>query len=167
MKSDGNYATPPPSLEILDSQTEKPSILKDINFLKLLCYLGMWTFALNISAPFFNLYMLNDLALDLSPVTFYTSLVAGANLVMLVFWGKLADRVGNRPVLLLVGIAIAVIPLCWLLIGTDSVSLWVWLPLIHLLSGGFGAGNDLCYNNIQMSLAPVNRPSQYFALLKT
>ncbi len=150
--------------ENADSQTEKPSIFKDINFLKLLFYLGMWTFALNISAPFFNLYMLNDLALDLSTVTLYTSLLSGANLVMLVFWGKLADRVGNRPVLLLVGIVMAVIPLCWLLIGTDSVSLWVWLPLIHLLSGGFGAANDLCYNNIQMSLAPVERPSQYFAI---
>ena len=78
--------------------------------------------------------------------------------------GQVSRQGRNRPLLLLVGIVMAVIPLCWLLIGTDSVSLWVWLPLIHLLSGGFGAANDLCYNNIQMSLAPVERPCQYFAI---
>ena len=124
----------------------------------------MWTFAVNLSSPFFNFYMLNDLALDFNTVTLYTSLVAGANLLMLVFWGKLADKLGNRPLLLLAGIAIAVIPLFWLFAGTDSVSVWVWLPIIHLVWGGFQAAIDLCYSNIQMSLAPVNRPSQYFAV---
>ncbi len=128
---------------------------------------GGKTFLNNLPPP--SLEILEPLKASASvlksdPPSNYTSLVAGANLVMLVFWGKLADRVGNRPLLLLVGIVMAVIPLCWLLIGTDSVSLWMWLPLIHLLSGGFGAGNDLCYNNIQMSMAPVNRPSQYFAI---
>ncbi|GAB1543969.1 MFS transporter [Scytonema sp. NUACC21] len=143
---------------------EKVSILKDINFLRLLLYLGLWMFAVNLSAPFFNLYMMQNLALDLNVVTLYTSLASGANLVMLVFWGKLADRVGNRPLLLLVGILIAVTPIFWLFTGADAVSVWVWLPLIHLATGGSIAASELCINNIQMSVAPVDRPSQYFAL---
>ncbi len=146
------------------SQREKVGMIKDTNFLKLLLYCGLWTFAVNLSAPFFNFYMLNDLALDFNTVTLYTSLLAGANLLMLVFWGKLADKLGNRPLLLFAGIAIAVIPLSWLLAGTDSVSVWVWLAIVHLVWGGFQAAIDLCYSNIQMSLAPVNRPSQYFAV---
>ena len=146
------------------NQPEKLNILQDINFLKFLLYLGLWMFAINLSAPFFNLYMIQNLALDLGTVTLYTSLVAGANLVMLVFWGRLADRVGNRPLLLLVGIVIAVTPLFWLFVGSDSVSVWVWLPLIHLLCGGFGAAIDLCITNIQMSVASTSRPSQYYAI---
>lgn len=114
--------------------------------------------------PVFNLYMLKNLGLNLSTVTIYTSLIAGANLVMLVLWGKLADRVGNRPVLLLVGILIALTPLFWLAAGNNSVSVWLWLPLIHLVTGGFGAAIELCNSNIQMEMAPLDRPSQYFAI---
>jgi MFS family permease len=146
------------------SKSGEFSIFKDTNFLKFLFYIGLWTFAVSLSAPFFNLYLLDNLALDLRWATIYTSLISAANLVMLVLWGKLADRVGNRPLLLLVGIVVAVTPLFWLGAGTDSVSVWLWLPLIHLLIGGAGAAVDLCSSNIQMELAPVDRPSGYFAI---
>ncbi|GAA6621241.1 MFS transporter [Scytonema sp. NUACC26] len=156
--------TLPNPQENKDSQPQKTSIFKDVNFIKLLLYLGLWTFALNLSAPFFNLYMMRDLALDLNTVTLYTSLAAGANLVLLVLWGKLADRIGNRPLLLLVGILMAVTPIFWLFVGVDSVSLWVLLPTIHLVTGGSIAAIELCSSNIQMSVAPLDRPSQYFAI---
>jgi MFS family permease len=149
--------------ENAQSKSGEVSVFRDINFLKFLLYFGLWMFAINLSAPFFNIYLLDNLALDLGWVTLYTSLAAGANLVMLVLWGKLADRVGNRPLLLLVGIVVAVTPLFWLEVGTDSLSLWLWLPLIHLLIGGAGAAVDLCNNNIQMELASGDRPSKYFA----
>ncbi|WP_337907102.1 MFS transporter [Iningainema tapete] len=163
----------PVSSPCVDSQAQQQesdnqpeiSILKDTNFLKFLLYVGLWMFAVNLSSPFFNLYMMKNLALDLSTVTVYTSLVSGANIVMLRFWGKLADRIGNRPLLLLVGIPIAITPVLWFGIGADSVSVWVWLPLMYLFWGGFGDAIDLCYNNLQMSLASENRrPSKYFAL---
>jgi Na+/melibiose symporter-like transporter len=73
------------------------SFIKDANFLKFLLYFGIWSFAVNSCAPFFNLYLLDNLAIDVSVVTIYGSLGAAANMLMLVFWGKLADRVGNRP----------------------------------------------------------------------
>ncbi len=140
------------------------SILKDSNFLIFLFYIGVWTFAVNLSTPFFNLYLLDNLKLDLNWVTLYTSLTAGANLVMLVLWGKLADRLGNRPLLLLVGILAAITPLFWLGVGADSISQWVWLPVIHLFSGGTWAAIELCSSNIQMEIAPIEHPSSYFAI---
>lgn len=75
------------------------SFLKNANFLMFLLYSGLWSFAVNVSAPFFNLYLLGDLNLDVSVVTLYNSLGAGANLLMQIFWGKLADRIGNRPLM--------------------------------------------------------------------
>jgi len=145
-------------------QPVQTSLLKDSNFLMFLLYFGLWTFAVNLSAPFFNLYMLDDMTLDLSWVTFYTSLVSGADLVMLLLWGRLADRLGNRPLLLSVGILVAVSPLFWLGVRTDQLSLWLWLPLIHLVNGGAGAAIGLCSNNIQMEVAPVELPTKYFAI---
>ncbi|MGV0026112.1 MFS transporter [Phormidesmis priestleyi] len=140
------------------------SLLCDRNFLKFLLYFSVWMFAVNLSAPFFNLYMLDNLGLDVSCVTIYNSLTAGANLVMLLLWGKLADRFGNRALLLLVGILVAVTPLLWLGTGTDTLSLWLWLPLLHILAGGTWAAIDLCNNNIQLGIAPARNQSVYFAV---
>lgn len=152
--------------QLKENQRDRPkaNILKDANFLIFLLYFGLWTFAVNLSAPFFNLYLLDNLKLDLGQVTLYTSLTAGATLVMLVLWGKLADRIGNRPLLLLVGILAAVTPLFWLGAGADSISQWVWLPLIHLFSGGTWAAIELCSSNIQMEVAATEHPSTYFAV---
>jgi hypothetical protein len=53
-------------------------------------YFSLWTFAVKISAPFFNIYLLKNLSLDVSLVTIYSSLSSGANLLLLMFWGKWA-----------------------------------------------------------------------------
>jgi MFS family permease len=141
-----------------------PGMWRDFNFLRFLLYFGIWMFAVNLSAPFFNLYLLDDLALDVSLVTIYNSLSAGANLIMLLWWGRIADRVGNRSILLLVGILVALTPVLWLGTGANSLSIWVWLPLLHMLGGGTWAAIDLCSGNMQLGVAPVRHQASYFAV---
>lgn len=141
------------------------SLLKEGNFSIFLVYGSLWAFAFNFSAPFFNLYMLDNLAIDVSWVTLYGSITAGANLLMLIIWGKLADRLGNRPLLILVGVLVALTPLLWLFTGADSVSLWVWFPLLHVLMGGTVAAVDLCGNNLQMDVASKRNQSTYFGIV--
>jgi MFS family permease len=140
------------------------TIFKETNFLWFLLYFSLWMFAVNVSNPFFNLYMLDNLEIDVSWVTIYNSFTAGANLLMLLWWGKLADRIGNRLILLLVGMVVAVTPILWLLAGSDRISLWVWLPLLHLIGGGTWAAIDLCSNNIQMDVVPQRNQASYFAI---
>src|SRR6476469_3254982 len=141
-----------------------PSVLKDSNFLMFILYFSVWTFAINLSAPFFNIYLLKDLRLDVSLVTIYTSLSSGANLLLLMFWGKLADRWGNRPLLIAVGLVVALTPLLWLGTGNYPFALWVGLPLLHLLAGTTLGAIALCTNNIQMEIASIEQPSTYFAI---
>lgn len=156
-------AIAPPS-PFATSGFQLPAFLQDTNFLLFLLYLSLWTFAVNLSAPFFNLYMLDNLGINIRWVTIYNSLQAGANLLMLVLWGKLADRVGNRVILLGVGILVAVTPLLWLGTGVNATSIWLWLPLLHVLAGGTWAAIDLCNNNLQLGVAPVRNQSTYFAV---
>lgn len=144
--------------------TAHHSILSDGHFLLFLLYFGLWSFGVNLSNPFFNLYLLDNLALDVSWVTLYNGLAAGANLLMLLLWGKLADQIGNRPILLVVGVLVAVTPLFWLGTGATALSIWLWFPLLHLLGGGTGAAIDLCINNLQLAIAPVQHHTKYFAM---
>ena len=139
-------------------------VWQDQNFLLFLLYFSLWMFAANLSRPFLNLYMLDNLSIDVQWVTLYTGLMSGAHLLMLILWGKLADRIGNRPLLILVGLVTGLMPLLWL--GTDmgSLSLWVWLPLLNLLMGGTWSALELCTANIQMEIAPTGQQSIYFAI---
>lgn len=161
-----------PQLESVSSTNADPSegwetvlsFLKNANFLKFILYSSLWSFAVNVSAPFFNLYLLDKLSIDVSVVTIYNSLTTGANLLMLIFWGKLADRVGNRPLLVTVGILVALIPLLWLFGECNTISLWIWFPLLHLISGATWAAIELCSGNLLMGVAPKANRSIYFAL---
>lgn len=145
-------------------ETAHHSMFKNAHFLLFLLYFGLWAFAVNLSNPFFNLYLLDNLALDVSWVTLYNSLGAGANLLMLLLWGRLADQIGNRSILLLDGVLVALTPLFWLGTDTSSLSIWLWFPLLHLLGGGTGAAIDLCINNLQLAIAPVQHHTKYFAI---
>uniref|UniRef100_B8HNX6 Major facilitator superfamily MFS_1 n=1 Tax=Cyanothece sp. (strain PCC 7425 / ATCC 29141) TaxID=395961 RepID=B8HNX6_CYAP4 len=148
----------------IEAEKAHHSIFGNDHFLLFLLYFGIWAFGVNLSNPFFNLYLLDSLALDLRWVTLYNALGAGANLLMLLFWGKLADQIGNRAILLFVGVLVALTPLLWLGTGANSYSIWLWFPLLHLLGGGTMAAIDLCINNLQLAIAPVQHHTKYFAI---
>ncbi|MBF2045996.1 MAG: MFS transporter [Elainella sp. C42_A2020_010] len=154
-----NLAATPTTLDEVTSTSTRTSLIAFLVF-----FTG-WTFAFNLSAPFYNLYLFNALHLDISLVMLYNSLSAGANLALLMLWGKLADRFGNRPILLSMGILMAVLPLLWLGTGATPWSIWVWFPLLHIFSGAIWAGVDLCSSNLQIGIAPVQKQSAYFGLV--
>ncbi|TAF02527.1 MAG: MFS transporter [Nostocales cyanobacterium] len=140
------------------------NIWKNSNFWIFILYFSLWMLAFNLCSPFVNLYLLETLNVDVGWVTVYSSLQAGANLLMVLLWGKLADKVGNRPILIFAGIIVAVTPLLWFGISNNSLDIWLWLPLLHIFIGGTGAGIDLCNNNMQIGITPVRNQSIYFAI---
>lgn len=146
------------------STSKKAGLLKDRNFLTLLLFLGLWTFGLNLSAPFFNFYLLDKLELDVQWVTLYSSAVYGAYFLTIVLWGRLADRVGNRPVLLINCLLTAMLPFVWICTDSSIFSVLLILPLLHFTKGSTLAAVELCLSNIQMELAPKARQSGYFAI---
>jgi MFS family permease len=167
-KSQQLLSEPQEKLPLKDAPTDIALKVEEListqqsNFWIFLIYLSGWMFAFSLSAPFFNLYMLDNLNISISQVTLYNSLMAGANLLMLMIWGRLADRLGNRVVLAIAGMILALTPLLWLFVGADSRSLWLWLPLLHIVMGGTGAAIELCNNNLQIGVAPLRKQSTYF-----
>ena len=139
---------------------------KDRNLIIFLIYFAIWGFAVNLSTPFFNLYMLENLGVNITWVTLFNSLSNGANMLMLLVWGRLSDRFGNRPLLIFAGLAIAITPLFWLLTSLDQIQaqLWIYLLIFHLFLGGTWAAIDLGTNNIQIGIAPSQHHATFFAI---
>ena len=143
------------------------SPFRDRNLIIFLFYVALWGFAVNLSTPFFNLYMLDNLRVDITWVTLFSSLSSGANMLMLLVWGRLSDRLGNRPLLIFAGIAIAITPIFWLLTGISQVQeqLWLYLIIFHLFLGGTWAALELGTNNIQIGIAPMEHHATFFAIV--
>jgi MFS family permease len=140
---------------------EQEDSMSKIDFWMFLIYYSGWMFAFSLSAPFFNLYMLDNLDLSISQVTLYSSLMAGANLLLLTTWGWLADRFGNSLLLLGGGLVAALTPLLWLFAGNGDLSVWLWLPLLHIVMGGSISAIELCANNLQIGVSPIQNQSSY------
>jgi MFS family permease len=137
---------------------------KNTNFLIFLVYLSLWMISVNLSSPFFSLYLLDNLNIGVNWLTIYSSLQVGASMVVLMFWGKLTDKIGNRTILIFIGILVAFQPLLWLGIHHNTISILLLLPLLYLLTGAAAASLDLCINNLQLGIAPVKNQSFYFAI---
>lgn len=94
------------------------SPLRDANFRRFLMFGVYWQFVVLIGAPFVIPYFLEELHMSFTQIAIWTALAASTGLGTTILWGRVADRVGNKPVLA-VGTFLAglLLPGTWILAG--------------------------------------------------
>lgn len=144
----------PPYLKLLASP------LKDGNFRKVLGFYAYWNLAVNVSAPFFAVFMLEKLHLPFWYVTALCTLSSISGLLANRFWTRLSEKFGHRPIIFLATLGDALYPLWWLFLTHQTA--WLLLP-IHG-SGLFGAPLAVGPNNMVFKLSPARNASPYMAV---
>lgn len=132
-------------------------------FRLLLILCGLWALATGIAAPFFQPQMIKNLHMSFSSIGLYAAVSGIVNLAFQPLWGRLIDRVGNRPVLLLNIIGVTGLPLLWLL-ARPGFLLPIWVDAV--LTGIFWPGILLTLFNLAMITAPTENRSAYLASFK-
>lgn len=101
--------------------------LSDPTFRRLLVFAVYWTFAVLLASPFVLPYFLNHLHMSFVQVAIWSAVSAASALVLAPAWGRLSDRVGNRPVLAVATfMAGTLLPLSWMLAAPGR--LWpIWI----------------------------------------
>lgn len=138
---------------------------KDKNFKNLIVFLSSWNFAVNLAAPFFTVYMLKRLDLDMSLVIGFTVLSQLSHLSFLRIWGKFSDRFSNKPLLAINGSMFMFCILGWTF-TTMPEKHYFTLPLLavlHIFMGIATAGVGLAGGNIGLKLAPKGKATSYLA----
>ena len=136
--------------------------IDETSFGKYVLYMCCMSFAVNIAAPFFTPYMLHTVeqgGLGFTYMQFTIIMAIGTSASFLVFrhWGIIADRFGNKRVLVLTGFLIPFIPLLWLftenfyyLLGIEVISGIVWagfnLTTANYVFDLVGSKNRMAYN---------------------
>ncbi len=130
--------------------------LRDPAARKVLLYQVAWNAGVGLSAPFFAFHMIKNLKMTFVMMALQAAAVACVRILTAPLWGKLIDRVGAQPVLLLCSLVISTIPALWLL--PTEASLWP-LAVDVVLNGAFWAGHGLAAFALPLSVAPrVGRP---------
>ncbi len=115
---------------------------KESNFVKYVFFVSLYNFSVFISSPFFNVYMLKELNFSYLQYTIITVSTALSGLLLLPFWGKTADKLGNVKVVKLCGFLICFVPILWL--GSKN---FFYLILINAFAGYVWAGFNLAVVN--------------------
>jgi MFS family permease len=139
--------------------------LKDRNFKRLIVFLSVWNFAINLAAPFFVVYMLDVIAIPMSYIILLMVLSQLMNIGFLQIWGRFSDRYSNKSVL---GVSSPVYLVCiflWIFTTRNGVYILTWplLISIHILMGISTAGVTLASQNIGLKLSPKGQATSYLA----
>ncbi len=135
------------------------SLLKEMrktNFGILVIYASALSFAVNLSSPFFDVYMLQNLKFDYFAYTLVTAASAFFTLITMPYWGRVADRLGNKFVLNTTGFLVALVPFFWIL----SPNL-LYIIAFHVIVGLAWSGQRLATFNLVIATTPRENRVRY------
>ena len=137
-------------------------VLGDAKYMRMVLALTAWMFSVQIAAPYFNVYMLENMRMTNFEITVSCQIVSNLFLVLVVSrWGTALDSYGSRPVLTVGAFLTSFSPLFWTLIGPRMV--WV-VALVNMLSGATYVAIDLGAQNLFMSQSKGENRSMYIAV---
>lgn len=138
------------------------SPIRDVRYRKLIYFMGVWNFAINMAAPFFVVYMMKYLDIDIFTIILLSVVNQFANFLFYGIWGRLSDKFSNKSCLAVSGFLFVICIAMW----TTAEKHLLIIPLllvIHILAGISTAGVTLCSNNIMLKLAPKQEATSYLA----
>ena len=134
---------------------------KDRNYFKYILIIAFWQFSVNVASPFFNVFMIEELKMKFLTISLFTQVASNLFTILFVrLWGKLADRYGSKPVMVLCCFFLTILPVLWLFATPKST--WV-VMIINIISGLFLPGFEMNALNQSIWLAPEKNRSVYIA----
>ncbi len=139
---------------------------RDLNFRRLLMYLGTWLFAINMSGPFYTVYMLKRLDLTMPVVIGLGVLSQITSIISFRIWGKTADSLSDKSVLIVSSYIYIATVLLWppMALTENYFLLIPLLVVVHVLTGFSSAGVNLCSGNIAFKSAPHGHATAFLAV---
>ncbi|MFH0829780.1 MAG: MFS transporter [Candidatus Aenigmatarchaeota archaeon] len=102
--------------------------------------------------------MLNSFNIGLPMYAVVTSVSVIATILSQPYWGKFADKFGDRTTMAICSVLIALVPGLWLLVQNP-----MQMMLVYIGSGFAWAGFDLAVFNYLLDSTPENKRSSYIA----
>ncbi|MFH1229305.1 MAG: MFS transporter [Candidatus Aenigmatarchaeota archaeon] len=162
------YLTKIPDVRYRESEKIIPDLFESVkdskkyrNFNPFKNHMALVNFAVNLSSPFFTVYMLSVMNIGYQ---WYGLVVASevlAKILMQRYWGVLSDKFGDRSVMGLCNIMIVFYPFLFLFASNPFL-----LILVAIFSGIAWSGFDLTAFNYLLDVTPPDNRSSYISSFK-
>ncbi|HEX2924768.1 MAG TPA: MFS transporter [Ruminiclostridium sp.] len=132
---------------------------KNKNFMKITLLTVLWNFGYQLAFPFTSVYMVSILNLRYGLVTVMAVLASVTSVVSVRFWGRIADKKSWLYIMKLMIILQILSFLIWFFINPNTV--YILLPVAHILGGAAISGVNISVNNLQYSFSPDENKTVY------
>ncbi len=156
--------TQPVTLKLLIQFLKQP--LKDKTFRALLIFNTVFGVGQNVAAPFFNAYAIEKLHLNYVWLQILAALSGGVGLISMPLWGYLADKFGNKPLLVMGVWGVLTLPISWILCTAQYPTMMMILLLeINIGGGVFWAVIGLTQFNLLMASSSGSKIAAHAATM--
>lgn len=138
--------------------------LRDRSTRPFLGYLFAWNVAVGLSASFFSLHMLVNLEMGFALAAVHGIAVCLVRIVAAPAWGRVVDRFGGRPALIVCSFGISLVPAIWLLATPER--LWP-VALEAIVSGALWSGHGIAGFDLSIGISPRRARPFYLAAFAT
>jgi len=139
-------------------------VVRDPSARAFLGYLLAWHVAVGLSASFFSFHMLANLKMGFVLAAAHGIAVCVVRIVAAPVWGRIVDRFGARPVLVVCSFGISVVPAIWLFPTPER--LWP-IALEAIVSGALWSGHGIAGFDLSIGLSPRKARPFYLATFAT
>jgi MFS family permease len=158
----------PPVMEMPKGNKIRLSMISDTlkhkPFVKLLIFMVVWNIVNGISVPFWTPYILQYLQMGYDTVGVLNMAACIARVLSLLFWGKIIDRFGAKPVLF-AAIYIGSFHPLYYVVSTPSFTPLVYLDFIS--SGIIWSGVEIAMLKMLLGNVPDKGKEMYYAIYAT
>jgi len=135
--------------------------LRNRAFRRLLVYYLYWTFAIGVAAPFWTVYLIKILHWNYTQLAILNIIASFLNVMLQPSWGRLTDRVGYKPVLLVGAVGVVAAPILYS-IATPDFPIPIWVSVV--ISGIVWSGLNLALFNIVIHTLPHHHGPSFLAM---
>ncbi len=136
--------------------------LHEPQFRRLTIFLAVWFLTGTLASPFYLVHLIKNLHFSFAAIAIYSMIGGVIGVLFQLFWGRVIDRFGSRPVTVFNFALVGLMPFLWLF-ATPHFRLPIWIDAI--LNGTVWTGASLGLWNLLLDLAdnPARKES-YFAI---
>jgi MFS family permease len=167
MISTANFARIPDA-SVSEGSAKKPrgfplrALLSDRRFAGFALSAFIWNLALQISTPFFNVYLVSGLGGNAATVGLITAVGSVTTMLGQLVFGRMTDKKGDIFVQVLTGLLVPFLPIAWMIIVLPGQAVF-----INIFSGLLWAGYNLSSFNILLKLTPDDHRPEATAIYQT
>ncbi|MFH1228631.1 MAG: MFS transporter [Planctomycetota bacterium] len=135
--------------------------LADKNFRTFTILMCIWSIVNGISGPFWTPFLINKIKWSATTIQFYGFLALIFRVIALPVWGKLIDRYGNKPIIMVAIYFGAFHPLYWV-ISDANCNFFIYIDGIS--SGIMWAGVEIAVLKLMLGSSPDKYKEMYYAV---